>query len=194
MRLYYEILAMIKVHQGDLEGSIEMFEGLKAYAERLNHDDVKLAQFYGNIGEFLLTNKPERCIDIFKESRVLFWINLQNRGLKVVNVFDYIDTANGSVKQQKIPDSSEKKEEAKAPVEENKKDPKQKGKVDPKAEVPVERGYSKMERVVSFNKELDHELFIIDDKEASKINKKDNIYLLHLDNLVKANLRYAQAL
>jgi len=193
MRLYYELLTMIKVHQGDLSGSMDMFHGLKAYAKRLSHDDIKLAQFYSNIGEFMYTSFPEFAVDIFKESRDLFWINMKSRGLKIIDVHEHIDAENGSIKQEKIPDSKDKKEENKAPVEE-KKDPKQKGKVDPKAEASVEKDYSQIPRVIKYEKDLHHELFIIDDQEASKKNMNSNIYLFQLDNLIKANIRYAQAL
>ena len=119
MRLYYEMLTIIKIQRGELEEASNMFEGLKNYAERLNHDDTKLAQFYSNMAEFFYTSKPERCLEIFKESRILFWINLQNRGMKVTNVNDYIDIENGSVKQEKIPEEKEKEVDA-PPVEEKK--------------------------------------------------------------------------
>ena len=72
---------------------------------------------------------PQRCIEVFKESRVLYCINLKARGLKVINVHDYINIENGSIKQQKIPDAIEKKKE---PPTEEKKDTKAK-KAYPKA-------------------------------------------------------------
>jgi len=184
---------MISIHKGDINEGIRMYNGVKTYAEKFNHDDIKLAEFYGNMGEFLLTSKPESCVDAFKESRVIFWINLKLRGLKIINVHEFIDIENGSIKQQRIPDGPNKKKEVAAPVEE-KKDPKAKGKPDPKAEQIVEEDYSKIEKIVKYNKEMNHELFVIDDAEATKVNKLNNIYLLNLDQLVKANLRYSQAL
>ena len=48
--------------------------------------------------------------------------------------------------------------------------------------------------MIKFEKEMNLELFAIDDNEASKINKNNNIYLLNLDQLIKSNLRFAQAL
>lgn len=109
-----------------------------------------------------------------------------------MDVHDYIDIENGSIKIEKIPNPpAEKKEEA--PVEE-KKDPKAK-KADPKAaEIPQEEDYSKIEKIISFNKEMNHELFSIDDREATKFNINDNIYLLNLDGLIKSNIRFSQAL
>ena len=98
MRLYYEMLTIIKIQRGEIKGGEEIFDGLKQYAERLNHDDIKLAQFYANIAEFFYTHKPEKCIEIFKESRIFFWINLQNRGLNLIKVHDHIDIENGSIK------------------------------------------------------------------------------------------------
>jgi hypothetical protein len=193
MRLYYEFLTMIKVNQGDLEGSKSMFDGLKAYAERLGHDDIKLAQFYGNMAEFFYLSYPEKAIEIFKESRVIFWINMKHRGLKVIDIYEHIDLEKGSIKENKIPDSQEDKEKPKPPVEE-KKDPKQKGKADPKAEASVEKDYSNIERIITFSKEMNYEFFMIDDKEGLKLNKKNDTYILNLDGLVKVNLRYSQAL
>mmetsp|Transcript_36010 Transcript_36010/g.41585 ORF Transcript_36010/g.41585 Transcript_36010/m.41585 type:complete len:261 (+) Transcript_36010:176-958(+) len=192
-RLFYQILAMIQAHNGEIAESRKMFEGLRAYAQKLNHDDVRLAEFYGNMGEYLFKTKPELSLDVFKESRVLFWQNLQQRGLKIVNVDDSIDVKTGSIKAQRIPDAEPKKEEQKAPVEE-KKDPKQKGKADPKAEPVAEEDYSKIERVFKFDKEMNFEMFETDGVEANKINKHDNIYILGMDMLIKINLRYAEAL
>ena len=192
IRMLYQLLTMIRVHQGQIQEGIDMFEGLRLYAQKYSHEDIKLAEYYGNFGEFLLTSMPQRCIEVFKESRVIYWINLKARGLKVINVNDFIDIENGSIKQQKIPDAIEKKKEE-PPVEE-KKDPKAK-KADPKAaEQPQEEDYSHIEKVIKFDKEMNHELFSIDDSEASKINKNNNIYLLNLDQLIKSNIRFAQAL
>lgn len=191
IRMYYQMLSYIKIHRGEIEGGINMFEGLKTYSEQYGHDDVKLAQYYSNMAEFFYETKPERCIDIFKESRILFWINLQNRGLKVVDVNDYIDIENGSVKKQKIPDPVEK--ESEEPVEE-KKDPKQKNKADPKNDPPAEQDYSQIEKVINFEKEMNHEIFLVDCSEAERVHMRNNIYLLELDNLIKVNIRYAQAL
>jgi len=67
-------------------------------------------------------------------------------------------------------------------------------KADPKGEPPAEKDYSDIEKVIIFEKEMNHELFLIDSAEAERMHKKDNIYLLELDNLVKVNIRYAQAL
>ena len=191
IRLYYEMLTYIKIQRGEIEGGMSMFEGLKSYAEKFGHDDVKLAQFYANLAEFFYSTKPERCIEMFKESRVLLWINLQNRGMKVVDVNDYIDIENGSVKKEKIPEPEKKVEEE--PVEE-KKDPKQKNKADPKGEVPAEPDFSNIDKVLTYEKEMNHEIFLIDSSESERLFKNPNLYLLELDNLIKVNIRFAQAL
>lgn len=60
-RLYYQILSMIKAHQGSIDESIKMFNGVKAYAQKLGHDDMKLAEYFGNMGEFLYYHaRPEK--------------------------------------------------------------------------------------------------------------------------------------
>ena len=74
-----------------------------------------------------------------------------------------------------------------------KKDNKAKNK-DPKAEVPVEKDYSDIEKVFTFDKEMNHELFMVDESEAERMNIRENIYLLDLDNLIKVNIRFSQAL
>lgn len=182
---------MIKIHRGEIEGGFEMFEGLYQYAQKLGHQDIRFANFLANMAEFFYVSKPERCIDIFKESRVDFKINLIKRGLKNVDIHESIDVKNGSVKEQKIPKIVKEKE--KVPVEENKKDPKAKGKVDPKNEPQVEKDYSDIEKVVTFEREMNHELFAIDNAEGQKINKNNNIYLLDLDNYIKVSIRFAHA-
>jgi hypothetical protein len=191
IRLYYQMLSMIRVHQGQVEEGVQLFENIRTYSQKYSQDDIKLAEYFGNFGEFLSTHQPERAIEVFKESRVIFWVNLTARGLKVINVQDYIDIEKGSVKQSKIPDGTPVKPVA-PPVEE-KKDQKAKGKPDAKGEPPVEQDYTKIEKVIKFDKEMNHELFAIDSKEATKLNKLDNIYLLNLDQLIKANLRFVQA-
>jgi hypothetical protein len=187
--MYYEMLTMIKIHRGEIDGGLEMFEGLHQYALKLGHQDVRLAKFYANMAEFFYISKPERCIAIFKQSRVDFMINLIKRGLKNVNIHESIDIENGSVKQQKIPTVEKPKE--KVPVD-DKKDPKAKGKVDPK-EPQVEKDYSAIEKVIKFEREMHHELFTIDNAEGEKINKNKNIYLLDLDNYIKISIRFAHA-
>lgn len=50
---------MTRVHQGEPEEGIKMYLGIKGYAKKYSHDDIRLAEFYGNMGEFLLTSKPD---------------------------------------------------------------------------------------------------------------------------------------
>ena len=118
---------MIKVHQGSIDESIKMFNSIKAYAQKLGYDDMKLAEYFTNMDEFLYYHaRPEKWVDIFKESRVLFWFNFQRRGLKIIDVTEQINLKTGSIKNKRISDSEQKKDEQKTPVEE-KKDPKHKG-------------------------------------------------------------------
>lgn len=191
-RLYYQILSMIKAHQGSIDESIKMFNGVKAYAQKLGHDDLKLAEYFGNMGEFLYYHaRPEKWVDIFKESRVLFWVNLQRRGLKIIDVTEHIDLKTGSIKNKRIPDSEQKKDEQKAPVEE-KKDPKQKGKPDAKAEPVAEEDYSKIDRVIKYDKEMNFEIFEL--YESFEPWTLGTFGIFGVDSLVKSNLRYAEAL
>ena len=90
-RLYYQILSMIKSHQGAIDESVKMFDGLKSYAQKLSHDDMKLAEYYGKIREFLLCTKPDKWVDVLKISSILFWVNLQQRWLKIINTNEHID-------------------------------------------------------------------------------------------------------
>lgn len=181
---------MVRIQQGQIPLGISLYNTIKTYASKFMHDDIALAQFYGNFGEFLLTSQPELSVEAFNQSRVIYWQNLKQRGFKLVDVHDYIDSE-GSLKMQKIPEQQAKKK-VEVPVEE-KKDNKAKPK-DPKApEQPVEVDYSNVEKVIKFEKEMNHEMFAIDESEANLVFKYDNIYLLHLDELIKSNLRFAQA-
>ena len=185
--LYYQILSMIKAHQGSIDESIKMFNSVKAYAQKLGYDDMKLAEYFTNMGEFLYYyTRPEKWVDIFKESRVLFWVNLQRRGLKIIDVTENIDLKTGSIKNKRIPDSQQK-----APVEE-KKDPKQKGKPDAKFEPVAEEDYSKIDSVIKYDKEMNFEIVeIYESFEPWILGTFENF---GVDLLVKSNLRYVETL
>lgn len=122
---------------------------------------------------------------------MLFWANLQRRGLKIIDVTEHIDLKTGSIKNKRIPDYEQKKDEQKAPVEE-KKDPKQKGKPDAKAEPINEEDYTKIDRVIKYDKEMNFELFEL--LEAFETGTAPTFSILGVDSLVKSNLRYAEAL
>ena len=52
---------MIKAHQESIDENIKIINDIRAYAQKLGHDDMKLAEYFGNMSEFLYYyTRPEK--------------------------------------------------------------------------------------------------------------------------------------
>ena len=46
---------MIKAHQNSIDENIKIINDIKAYAQKLGHDDMKLAEYFGNMSSCITT-------------------------------------------------------------------------------------------------------------------------------------------
>jgi hypothetical protein len=184
---------MITAKRGEIVQSLVMFDQIRETAKKNSYTDYRIAEFYGNMAELIYHHVgPDKCIEVFKEGRMMLWLGSKNYGLKIDNVYFCIDQTPGTKKVQRVEEEEPKEIEEDPNAEEAKGGAAKKK--PPAGEDPADLDKEEeTEAVINFEKELQYELFDID-QNMDIHNTSDNIYLPYLDTLIKFDLRYVQAL
>ena len=193
-RILNQYTVLIKALNGSITESLDMYYDVKAHAEHYGHEDIELIKFYANVAEVLfdfqktgdIDQKPQ---DIFKHSRNMLRKYLLTVGLELENVYD---TSCYKIENQKnskfIPKNANQK------IDHNSKT-RQLARVLATNELipPATAENSDFEDVVNFSNELFYELFYLD-KMNNKNEYINSKYLIHLETMIKLDLRYCYAL
>ena len=87
VRLLLEADLWMDLMEGRHEGLLGKVRAIKEYAKKHHHNGWRLASFYGNAGELLLTLQGKGCVEealtLLKEARIMMWYKMRDYGVEL---------------------------------------------------------------------------------------------------------------
>ena len=193
-RIFNQYIILIKASNGSITESLDMYYDIKQHAEQYSHKDIELIKFYANVAEVLFDYQKssdigQKAQDIFKLSRDMLREYLLTIGLELENVYD---TSYYKIENQKSPKFALHKN--KLIIDENSKTRQLARALAANESSVLDKPENlNFEDVLDFSNELFYELFYLD-KMDNRHQYANTKYLIHLETMIKLDIRYVYTL